>query len=109
MHVMVEQPPYEIGDRAVLIQLEGDTVTVHSTRVEAIEREGESWLVTDDRAQVHEVDELGEGTYLVPVDEELDYELATKGEGFVAVEEGRISEPEITEPAIEQSLEHEIG
>src|SRR4051794_39881715 len=103
--------PYEVDQRAVRFELSDSGMRVYSTTVKAIDRigfrEGE---VTDAQGQVHVVDRQGEGATLVPLDAELNQELASRGEGFYVPEEGRYIEPppielQVTEPSLDQSLD----
>jgi hypothetical protein len=99
------EPPYRTGDPAVRFILSGDTVQVYTTRIIDMEAHGDGWRVWDHAGIPHVVDGEGVGTLIVPVDQELARELATKGEGFTVVEEGRLRGLELIEEMAEPDLD----
>lgn len=98
--------PFAIGDDAVRFVVLDDQVLVYTTRITDIEQmsSGE-WKVWDHANLPHVVNEQGEGKMLVPMDREWQQELDDRGEGFVAVDEGKLHGLEITEQMPPQSLD----
>lgn len=80
--------PFNVGDPAAKIELDGSAVRVYSTKVVEV---GDDYAV-DEQGHRHEFDRAGESPELVPLDNELAVELMVRGEGFV-VEEERLREP----------------
>ena len=103
---MAERPPYVVGDQAVRFVLSEDKITVHTTRIEAIEPHGAGWRVMDSIGKRHDVDREGVGVELVPLDLELSQELRKWGDGYEVVQEGRLHGLEtVQDPEQDMGLE----
>ena len=106
---MADEPPYRPGDTAAAFVLHQDHVTVHTARIERVERHGARWRVTDNLAMQHDVDGHGHSGDFAPLDDLLKHELKTRGEGFVVLESGKLLDPPpLEQKIIEQDLTQEL-
>jgi hypothetical protein len=74
--------PYARGDTVAWLSIDPEGMRVHRAEVLGIEPEADGWRVSTTHGTEH-VDMRGEGSALVPSDEEIATELAQRGDGFL--------------------------
>lgn len=92
------QAPYRTGDKAAYFEADLEGIRVHRVDVTDVEQSGGSWYVST-AVGSFEVNEAGEGSVLVPLDEQLERAIAQYGDGYLV--------PTTQEPSVEERIEIE--
>jgi hypothetical protein len=100
--------PYGVGMPAVWLDDDPEGMRVHRTAVLAVRPEGDGWSV-ETAAGIEHVDAYGEGSRLVPVDEELAAEFEEGGTSFVVLSTVDELEQDLDQSLDWQRFERDLG
>jgi hypothetical protein len=105
--------PYAPGDTVVILQHDPDGMRVHQATVTEVTQEDiDSWRIETTHGQ-EVVNREGEGPGLVPMDEQIATEIASKGDGFVVESTVRDIERHLEQspewPSLERNIERTLG
>jgi hypothetical protein len=102
-------PPLRPGDRVAWLSADGDGVRVEEATVLSVEREGMGWTAETDHGR-EVVDHRGEGSRLLPIDDELARDFARHdGEPFVVQSTAQEIEADL-DPLLDwDTFERELG
>lgn len=75
-------PPYRVGDQIAWIDADDAGVRVSRATVLTVERGQQGWSVETARGR-ESVDQRGEGSRVVPIDDELERDFEVRGESFI--------------------------